>query len=186
MRRIAPLLALALCLAAPTNESAAQTSDSSPAHQLINAKCTRCHSADRILKADPAQIRGIIERMEQKSPEMFRGTDNAELTEGLLKVLNDPAVVAGRAAWDETVAKGREVFQDAGLGASGKSCSSCHRPDDLRGTAERYPAFDNRLGRLVSLQERLRMMIQSKLGGKELPLGDMRTVSLEAYIKSLQ
>jgi cytochrome c len=164
----------------------AQTESSSPDQLLINAKCTRCHTADRVLKADPERIRGIVDRMEQKSPELFRGTDNSELTEGLVRVLRDPAVAASRAAWDETVARGRAVFTDASLGNSGKSCSSCHRPDDLRGTADRYPKFDAKLGRLVSLQERLRTMIQSKLGGKELPLGDIRTVALEAYLKSLE
>jgi hypothetical protein len=43
-----------------------------------------------------------------------------------------------------------------------------------------------KLGRLVSLQERLQMMIQAQLGGAALPLGDPRTVDLEAYVKSLQ
>ena len=186
MRRAASVLALAFPVLALSLEAAAQMSATSPAHELINAKCTRCHSTDRVLKADPKQLKGIIDRMEQKNPEFFWDTDNAALTVGLLKVLNDPAVAAGRTAWDETVAKGREVFKDATLGTTGKSCNSCHRPEDLRGTADRYPTFDAKLGRLVSLQERLRMMIQSKLGGKELPLGDIRTVALEAYIKSLQ
>jgi len=186
MRRAASVIALAFPLLALSPEAAAQMSATSPAHELINATCTRCHSSDRVLKADPKQLKGILERMERKNPEFFRDTDNAALTEGLLKVLNDPAVAAGRTAWDETVAKGQDVFKDASLGTTGKSCNSCHRPEDLRGTADRYPTFDAKLGRLVSLQERLRMMIQSKLGGKELPLGDIRTVALEAYIKSLQ
>jgi hypothetical protein len=186
MRRTGTILALAVTLVGLSLEAAAQMDSTSPAHQLINAKCTRCHTADRVLKADPRQLKGVIDRMEQKNPELFRDTDNATLTESLLKILNDPAVAASRAAWDETVAKGQEVFKDASLGTTGKSCNSCHRPEDLRGTAERYPKFDAKLGRLVSLQERLRMMIQTKLGGKELPLGDIRTVALEAYIKSLQ
>jgi cytochrome c553 len=186
MRRAASILAIALPALALPLAAGAQMPATSPGHELLNAKCTRCHSSDRVLKADPKEIKAIIERMEQKSPELFRDTDNAALTEGLLKVLNDPAVAAGRTAWDETVAKGAAVFKDPALGNSGKSCSSCHRPEDLRGTADRYPTFDAKLGRLVSLQERLRIMIQSKLGGKELPLGDIRTISLEAYIKSLQ
>jgi mono/diheme cytochrome c family protein len=186
MRRVASVLAPAFAVLALSLEAAAQMSATSPSHELINAKCTRCHSSDRVLKADPKQLRGILDRMERKDPELFRDTDSAALTEGLLKVLNDPAVVAGRTAWDETVAKGRDVFKDTSLGTTGKSCNTCHRPEDLKDAAERYPTFDAKLGRLVSLQERLRMMIQSKLGGKELPLGDIRTVALEAYLKSLR
>jgi cytochrome c553 len=186
MRTHGAILASTLSLLTLASPAAAQRADTSPAHQILNAKCTRCHSADRVYKADPAQIPGIVDRMEQKNPEFFRDTDKAALVESLSKILNDPNVAASRAAWDETVAKGKAVFNDATLGTTGKSCASCHQPEVFTGIAEKYPALDTKLGRLISLQERLRTMIETKLGGQQLPLGDPRTVALEAYLKSLR
>jgi cytochrome c553 len=184
-RRLAALT-IGLLLAALPAAASAQMPETSPAHQLLNAKCTRCHSAERVLKADPGQLKGIVERMQRKSPDLFPDTDNPALIESLSKILNDPKVVAGRVAWNASVARGMALFNDASLGTNGKSCGSCHRPEDFKGAADRYPALDVKLGRLVSLQERLQMMIQAQLGGAALPLGDPRTVDLEAYVKSLQ
>ena len=180
------MFAAALPLFALASTAMAQYAGTSSAHQLINANCTRCHSADRVLKADPAQIQGIVDRMQQKNPDFFHDVDQAALKESLMKILSDPKVAASRSAWDETVAKGREVFNDTTLGTTGKSCASCHRPEDLKGVAERYPQFDAKLDRVVVLQEWLRMMIEVKLEGKPLPLGDSRTTALEAYLKSLR
>jgi len=180
------LFAAALPLIALAATAMAQQAETSPAHQLVNVNCTRCHSSERILKADPAQIPGIVDRMQQKNPDFFRDVDQAALKESLTKILGDPKVVTSRLAWEETVAKGREAFNDTTLGTTGKSCASCHRPEDLKGVAERYPQFDAKLGRVVVLQEWLRMMIEVKLEGKPLPPGDSRTTALEAYLKSLR
>jgi mono/diheme cytochrome c family protein len=180
------MLAAALPLLALASTAGAQYSETSSAHQLINANCTRCHSADRVLKADPAKIPDIVDRMQQLSPEAFRGVDQEALKEGLAKVLRDPQVAAGRAAWDEAVARGRALFNDVTLGATGKSCASCHKAEDLKGVADRYPQYVAKLGRVVVLQEWLRMMIEVKLGGQQLPVGDPRTTALEAYLKSLR
>lgn len=185
-----PPKALALILAASLLALAAGTQaqqpETSPAHRLLNAKCTRCHSAARVLKSNPAQLPATIDRMVLKDPDFFRDTDKAALLEGISKILGDPEVAAARAAWDETVAKGQALFNDSSLGATGKSCASCHQPESFKGVVDRYPEFDAKLGRLVGLQERLRMMIETKLDGKQLPPGDIRTTALEAYLKSLQ
>ena len=180
------LIAAALPLIALASTSMAQSAGTSSAHQLINANCTRCHSADRVLKADPAKIPDIVDRMQQMSPDSFRGVDQAALKESLLKILGDPQVVASRAAWNEAVAKGREAFNDTTLGTNGKSCATCHKPEDLKGVAERYPQFAVKLGRVVVLQEWLRMMVEVKLEGQPLPPGDSRATALEAYLKSLR
>lgn len=183
MRRTAAITSIiALALAAP---AAGQSPETSPGHQLINARCTRCHPSSRVLKADPEQLRVIVDRMAEKSPDLFQDVDRDALAAGIRSVLDDPAVVARRAAWDRTVAEGRKVFADPALGTTGKSCSSCHREEGLRGVADRYPEYDAALNRYVSLQERLQIMIKAKLGGKELPLGDPRTVALEAFLESL-
>lgn len=181
MRRTA-VVALALALAAP---AAAQTPEISPGHQMLNARCTRCHPASRVLKADPEQMRLIVDRMAEKNPDFFRDVDRDALSAGIRAVLEDPAVRARRAEWDRTVAQGRAVFADPSLGTNGKSCASCHREEGLRGVADRYPEYDAALNRHVSLQERLQSMIRTKLGGRDLPLGDARTVALEAFLKSL-
>ena len=185
MHRQAVIFATALVFAAAP-AAFAQKPETSPGHGEINSRCVRCHTQARILNADPAQLPGIVDRMSAKDPALFGDVDKAELVRALGQILEDPKVAASRAAWDAAVADGAKVFADAALGTTGKSCSSCHRPEDLRGTAQRYPAFDAKLGRLVSLQERLRTMIVGKLGGKELPLGDARTVALEAYLNSLE
>ena len=182
MRRIAAITVLGLALAAP---AAAQSPESSPGHQMLNARCTRCHPASRVLKADPGQLRGIVDRMAEKDPDFFKDADREALAAGLKALLEDPTVAARRASWDQTVAQGRAVFADPSLGTTGKSCASCHEEKGLRGIADRYPEYDAALNRYVSLQERLQIMIKTKLGGKELPLGDARTVALEAYLKSL-
>jgi cytochrome c len=184
MRRTALILALALALphAAAAQPAAPAAVEADP----LLAKCTACHSIERLLRSDPAQVKALVERMALKNPAWFADTDRGALVAAIGRLLADPRVAARRAAWDETVARGRAAFADTQLGTTGKSCSSCHKPEGLRGTADRYPQFDEKLGRLVSLQERLRLMIVSKLGGKELPLGDIRTVALEAYLKSLQ
>jgi len=180
------VLAAALPLIALASTAPAQYAGTSSAHQLINANCTRCHPADRVLTADPAKIPDIVDRMQQKDPDFFRDVDQAALKEGLAKILRDPQVAAGRAAWDETVALGKAAFNDTTLGTTGKSCASCHRPEDLKGVTGRYPQFAPKLGRVVVLQEWLRMMIEVKLGGQPLPPGDPRMTALEAYLASLR
>ena len=177
-------LILAAVLVAPLTV-AAQTA--APTEEdLIQKKCSICHTGHRVFTADPAQLKEVVERMERKNPDWFKDTDKGHLVEGLAKLLNDPEIAARRKAWEATVAKGKEVFADASLGTTGKSCASCHTPEALRGIAERYPAYDTAASRYVSLQERLQKMIVTKLAGPEIPLGDPRTVGLEAYLKSLR
>jgi len=183
MKKLA-LLALASVLVFSV-PAAAQTA-APGGEALILKKCALCHTGHRIYSADPAQIRELVERMATKNPEWFKDADKGHLVAGLAKILNDPQIAIRRNDWEATVARGREVFADASLGKSGKSCASCHQPEALRGVTEKYPAYDKASGRYLSLQEWLRVMITSKLAGPDLPLGDPRTVALEAYLKSLR
>lgn len=178
------VLAFAAILGLP---AAAFAQPAAPGEEdLIQKKCALCHTGHRVYSADPAQIKGLVERMAAKNPEWFKDADKGHLVAGLAKVLNDPQIAARRQDWEATVARGREVFADASLGKSGKSCASCHKPEALRGVADGYPAYDQKAGRYISLQERLQKMIVTKLAGAEVPLGDPRTVALEAYLKSLR
>lgn len=167
--------------------AAAVAQTAAPAEEdLIQKKCDLCHSAHSIFSADPTKIKELVERMTAKNPEWFKDADKGHLAAALAKLFNDPQIIARRKDWEATVAKGKEVFADATLGKSGKSCAFCHQPATLRRVTEGYPAYDTAAGRYISLQERLQKMIVTKLDGVEIPLGDPRTVALEAYLKSLR
>ncbi len=51
------------------------------------------------------------------------------------------------------VGEGQALWQRAA--ANGASCAGCHAPQSLAGVALRYPAFDARLGRALSLAGRI-------------------------------
>jgi len=126
-----------------------------------------------------------MEAMKAKNPALFADVETKILGMALEKMLRDPEVAARRKAWDDLVAEGKGLFSDASLGTTGKNCLSCHRPEDLSGAAADFPKFDEKVGRHVSLLDKVNLMISSNLGGKILPLGDPRSVALVAYLKSL-
>ena len=173
--------AVSLPAAASAQQGTAQTIDP----QLVK-KCTLCHSSQRFLTVNPAQLKELVTRMAEKFPDWFKDAEQQDLVTKLEALLNDSQVVAGRAQWDETVARGKALFADPSLGVGSKSCAGCHAPESLRNVADAYPKFDAKTGRYISLQERIDQMIVGQMGGKRLPLGDVRTVSLEAYLKSLR
>lgn len=184
MRHVMTALAVAF-LALPAVAGAQPGTGPAIDPQLVK-KCTLCHSSQRFLTTDPAQLKELVERMAQKFPDWFKDSAQQDLVAKLDALLNDPGVAAARAQWEETVARGKSLFSDASLGVGAKSCAGCHSPEALRGVADAYPKFDGKAGRHISLQERIDQMIVGQMGGKRLPLGDIRTVSLEAYLKSLQ
>lgn len=184
-RHCAVLLAAtasALLLAAPAAAEALTEDEKS----LIRDKCTICHTEERILNSDPAVLKSTLATMKEKNPAFFADVDDAALNTALLKMLNDPAVTARRQAWTNLVADGEALFGDASLGTVGKSCASCHDGKSLRGVAGDYPKFDETLNRHVSLLDKINLMISSNMKGKILPLGDPKSVALEAYLKSLR
>ena len=180
------VIALAVVAAALPALAGAQQGNSPTIDPQLVKKCTLCHSSQRFLTANPAQLKELVERMAQKFPDWFKDAEQQSLVAQLETLLNDPQVVAGRAQWDETVARGKALFSDPSLGVGTKSCAGCHAPESLRNVADAYPRFDPKSGRHISLQERIDQMIVGQMGGKRLPLGDIRTVSLEAYLKSLR
>ena len=185
LRKAAPLLSAAfsaLLLAAP----AAAEGLTEEEKTLIKSKCTLCHTEDRILNSDPAVLKTTLATMKEKNPAFFADVDDEALNAALLKMLSDPAVAAGRQAWTKLVDDGKALFNDASLGTVGKSCASCHDEKSLRGVAGDFPKFDEKLGRHVSLLDKINWMISSNMKGKILPLGDPKSVALEAYLKSLR
>jgi len=178
--------AAAICLAGGPAGVSAQDEITAEERRIVESKCTPCHSAARILLADPATIRTVIADMREKNPAFFTSAEVETLNAALVKMLSDPEVAAGRQAWVDLVEKGRALFSDASLGTAGKSCATCHEPERLRGVAADFPKFDGQLNRYVSLLDKVNTMISRNMGGKELPLGDERSTALEAYLRSLR
>ena len=178
------IAAAALCLppGLAAEEGEAVTEEE---RQIIRSTCTPCHSDSRILTTDPAKIRPVIEDMKAKNPALFADVETRILGAALEKMLRDPQVAARRKAWEDLVSRGRELFSDPSLGRTGKSCVTCHTPDQLAGVAADFPKFDEKLNRYVSLLDKINFMISSNMGGKDLPLGDPLSIALVAYLKSL-
>ena len=80
---------------------------------------------------------------------------------------------------DATVAKGKELFNDPGLGGSTNqtSCGSCH--PDGRGL-ENSPKHKGNLASMIN------MCIERPLKGKALDAGSSEMQALQLYIKSLK
>jgi cytochrome c553 len=158
----------------------------SAARELIEAKCTLCHTSARIFTSESGNLEDIIARMSAKNPDWFKEVDSRHLLESLEAMLGDPEMSAMRSAWEKTLSRGSALFSDPELGSNGKSCAGCHKVESLRKVGENYPKWDVGLGRIVSLEEHLNHMVVSKLEGQALQAGDERIVALALYIKSLR
>jgi sulfur-oxidizing protein SoxA len=80
--------------------------------------------------------------------------------------------------------KDGEVLWKQPLGASGKACASCHAaaPDSMRGVAARYPAFDVKLGRPITLSQRINQCRQQHQQAAPLRAESPELLSLESYV----
>lgn len=69
-------------------------------------------------------------------------------------------------------------------GASGKACISCHAAaaSSMRGVAARYPAFDERLSRPITLGQRINQCRQHHLQTEPLRGESQELLSLETYV----
>jgi L-cysteine S-thiosulfotransferase len=72
------------------------------------------------------------------------------------------------------VADGRRRFDAA--------CARCHEAGSLRGVAARYPAWDERLARPLTLAGRIRQCQQRHVQGPELPFEGEALLGLEAFV----
>ena len=76
------------------------------------------------------------------------------------------------------VAQGETQWPAPAFG--GQSCALCHGPiESMRGIAARYPAFDPKLNRIVTLRQRINLCRTTRMGAPALEPGD---VSLETAI----
>ena len=80
--------------------------------------------------------------------------------------------------------KDGEALWKQPAGASNKACVSCHAaaPDSMRGTAARYPAFDVKLGRPLTLGQRINQCRQQHQQAVPLRAESAELLSLERYV----
>jgi mono/diheme cytochrome c family protein len=187
VRRLATLAAcaaLAASLGVPGARAKEQVFDVEDG--LLKNKCTLCHTIQRLYAMDAAQMRDLVRRMQLKNPDWITEVDSDHVVAALAKVAEDPSFVVVRRAWKEAVARGEQVFSDRGLGAAGKSCADCHAPGSLHLAGDSYPQYDPALGRFVTLEERVNLMIQGRQGGAPLAFGDQRLIDLVVYLRTLR
>lgn len=173
------------CVAAIVAPSA-RAADSPEETDLLDAKCTLCHTSLRVFATDGAKLQELVDRMTAKNPEWFKDTDSRHLMEALTAMLKDPKVAAQRKAWDEAVSRGKALYTDRSLGTAGKACIDCHAEGSLGRVKDLYPKYNETLNRYESMEERLSSMIVTKLGGTPPPAGDQRLSDLALYLKSLR
>jgi sulfur-oxidizing protein SoxA len=65
-------------------------------------------------------------------------------------------------------------------GSAGRSCADCHA--SMRGVATRYPVFDARLGRPVTLAQRIQQCRVERQGAAPLPPESDALLGLTAYV----
>jgi sulfur-oxidizing protein SoxA len=85
-----------------------------------------------------------------------------------------------------TVDQGRMLFDAAG--ARGQACSSCHGEDgidlDTR-QLTRYPVYDSRQDRPLTLRGQVMQCWSERLGNPPLAYSDERALQLETFVRSL-
>jgi L-cysteine S-thiosulfotransferase len=81
------------------------------------------------------------------------------------------------------VKEGESLWAQA-AGQSGKACVSCHAAasSSMRGVAARYPAFDERLSRPLTLGQRINQCRQHHQQAPPLRAESQQLLSLEAYV----
>jgi len=85
-----------------------------------------------------------------------------------------------------TVDRGRTLF--AAAGARGQSCSSCHGVDGGgldRQRIARYPVFDTRHDRPLTLRGQVLQCWVERLGNPPLAYADARALQLETFVRAL-
>jgi sulfur-oxidizing protein SoxA len=69
-------------------------------------------------------------------------------------------------------------------GTAGQSCSSCHSDatQTMRGVRARYPAYDPKLQRVVTLEQRVNICREQNMGASPLPIDSRPLNAMTAYI----
>jgi len=186
-RRTAFAALLSATLVSAVAAAPVRAADEMPSGEdLLQAKCSICHSGHRIYRLTPEQIRPVLERMKAMNPDWVTTVQSEHIAKAIEKILADPKAQAERKAWLESVDRGEALFNSAALGTTGKSCAGCHPLPSLKNVADAYPKYDPVRNRFVGIDEAINFMIQDKLKGTPLPPNDQKYFDLLAYLKSLK
>lgn len=81
------------------------------------------------------------------------------------------------------VSQGEALWSER-AGTAGRSCADCHgaAPVAMRGVAARYPVFDARLGRPITLSQRIEQCRVERQGAASLPTESDALLGLTAYV----
>jgi len=86
----------------------------------------------------------------------------------------------------QSVDAGAELFNTQS--ANGKSCGTCHGEDgaklDVKNLAK-YPVFDDKLNKPVTLQQRIHMESEQRLGNKPMKYDSAKVLELEVFVRNL-
>ena len=88
----------------------------------------------------------------------------------------------------KAIEKGKELWRTP-KAKGAKSCVACHArgPNKLNLKRVRsYPKYDKAMKKVVTLQQKLNQMIESKSKGKPFELGSDDLNALEAFLKTLK
>ena len=98
----------------------------------------------------------------------------------------DPAVA--RKAMSEAVKRGQTLWRQK-WSPEGKACFECHNQGPNRMISRRikaYPKYDFGLQKVVTVQEKMRQMIELMSKGKAPALGHADLTALEAYVSTVR
>ncbi len=99
----------------------------------------------------------------------------------------------------QTIHRGSLLFASSALGSNGRSCMTCHRgggmvqgrlPNgkiipSLKGVAAKFPQYNAKAGKVITLDMRINSCIQNALGGMPLSYNGKRMVAMVSYLTSL-
>ncbi len=101
-----------------------------------------------------------------------------------------PAPVSGydfltpesRALQDDDFANPGMLWVETGAALWSEGCASCHAEGGMRGVAARYPQWDEKLGRVINLEQRINDERQTRLGLPPLDYESEALLGLTAFI----
>jgi cytochrome c553 len=180
------LLLSGAALSSRTASAGAKLDPESFKDKILQEKCAFCHDAHRVYEIEPSEILTVMEKMKKKNPGWFSDLEGDHIVEVVSKILKDDTVLSAKKAWKDSLARGEKIFSDPGLGTTGSSCASCHTTEEMKQVANEYPAYDPGMNRLLSLGERIYLMVTERMKGGTVKPYDQTMVDLEVYLKSLR
>lgn len=117
----------------------------------------------------------------------------------MVMVTFNPAMANSNGPMQSAIHAGKKLFTEATFGGNGMNCASCHR-DAGRGptilpngkrfpsiadAAARFPRYNSRSGKVITLEDQIRHCVRNGLGGTPPAYGGRKMNELVAYLTSL-